>query len=117
MIGLPLTIVRVSSLRATPPEGTDSCRGVFVGFDITKTPPVQLWRSFTIPPQDGSDPNWAINDITAMQNAWVFNPKTNAAVDLKAWATSNPTTFHDFAYSDWGGPTGKLQYAFNGTHS
>src|SRR5256712_7252169 len=98
-------------------EGTDSCRGVFVGFDITKTPPVQLWRSFTIPPQDGSDPNWAINDITALQNAWVFNPKTNAAVDLKAWATSNPTTFHDFAYNDWGGPTGKLQYAFNGTNS
>src|SRR5438445_5909039 len=96
-------------------EGINSCRGVFVGFDITKTPPVQLWRSFTIPPQDGSDPNWTINDITAMQNAWVFNPKTNAAVDLKAWATSNPTTFHDFAYSDWGGPT--KQYAFNGTHS
>src|SRR5256712_4288712 len=70
-------------------EGINSCRGVFVCFDITKKPPVQLWRSFTIPPQDGSDPNWTINDITAMQNAWVFNPKTNAAVDLKAWPTSN----------------------------
>jgi hypothetical protein len=102
-------------------EGTDSCRGMFVGFDISQTVvdnsgPKLLWRAFTLPPQDGSNPNWAISAVANMTHAWVFEPKNNTAIDLKAWATQNPTSFHDFAYNDWLGPNGK-QYAFNGTHS
>lgn len=101
-------------------EGTDSCRGMFVGFDISQTvindsPPVLLWRTFTIPPQNGSDPNWAISDINNMSHAWVFDPKNGTAIDLKAWEQSNPTSFHDFAYNDWAGP--HSQFAFNGTLS
>ncbi len=106
-------------------EGTDSCRGMFVGFNITSTlsagspntapAPTVAWRVFTIPPQDSSDPNWTINNINAMDHAWVFNAANNTAIDLKKWETSNPTTFKAFAYNDWAGPN--KQYAFNGTHS
>ncbi|MDA4127475.1 MAG: PQQ-binding-like beta-propeller repeat protein [Thaumarchaeota archaeon] len=102
-------------------EGTDSCRGMYVGFDITQTvvdnsAPKLLWRDFTIPPQDGSNPNWTISDIANMSHAWVYEPTNKTAIDLKAWATNNPASFHAFAYNDWLGPNGK-QYAFNGTHS
>ena len=107
-------------------EGTDSCRGMFVGLNITNTlmanspqtapAPTLLWRVFTIPPQDGSDPNWTISDINNMTHAWVFNPANNTAIDLKAWEAADPTAFHAFAYDDWAGPGGK-QFAYNGTLS
>ena len=107
-------------------EGTDSCRGMFVGFDInamvnaaspaSAPTPTVLWRTFTIPPQDGSQPNWVVSGIQGMDHAWVFDPKNNSQIDLKAWAASNPTTFQAFAGNDWMGPNNK-QYAFNGTHS
>jgi len=94
---------------------------MFVGYDISQTvvdnsPPTLLWKAFTIPPQDSSNPNWTTSDINNMTHAWVFEPKNNSQIDLKAWATKNPTSFHDFAYNDWLGPNGK-QYNFNGTHS
>jgi hypothetical protein len=107
-------------------EGTDSCRGMYIGLNVTATveanspatapAPTLLWRVFTIPPQNGSDPSWAISDINNMTHAWVFNPANGTAIDLKAWESSNPTAFHNFAYNDWAGPSG-TQFAFNGTYS
>ncbi|HZW84885.1 MAG TPA: hypothetical protein VFE91_03150, partial [Nitrososphaerales archaeon] len=106
-------------------EGTDSCRGMFVGFDISATvsannpstapAPTLLWKTFTIPPQDGSDPGWTISSIQSMAHAWVFDPHNSTQIDLKAWMTNNPTTFQSFAGNDWAGPN--KQFAFNGTHS
>jgi outer membrane protein assembly factor BamB len=106
-------------------EGTDSCRGMWVGFNVTQTvqasspatapAPVVAWRLFTIPPQDGSDPNWTISSINNMTHAWVFEPTNNTAIDLKAWEAANPTTFQAFAGNDWAGPN--KQFAFNGTYS
>ncbi len=107
-------------------EGTDSCRGMYVGFNVTATvmastpqsapAPTIAWTVFTIPPQNGVDPNWTISSINNMTHAWVFNPANSTAIDLKAWETSNPTSFHAFAYNDWAGPSG-TQFAFNGTLS
>ena len=101
-------------------EATDSCRGMFVGFDISQTvinnsPPKLLWRTFTIPPQDGSDPGWTISSINNMTHAWVFEPKNSTQIDLKKWETSDPTSFNAFVGNDWAGP--KNQFAFNGTLS
>ena len=87
-------------------EGTDAARGFFAGFDITQSPPKLLWRTFTIPPQDGSDPNWDIRSIANMTHAFVFDG--HKAIDLKSLPQSQ---IHDIFYGDWG------DFGFNGTHS
>ncbi len=87
-------------------EGTDSGRGFYSGFDITQTPPKLLWRTFLIPPQDGSDPNWAIKSVQNMSHAYIFDG--TKAVDLKALTQSQ---LQSMLYADWG------TFGFNGTHS
>jgi len=87
-------------------EGTSAGRGFYLGFDITKTPPKLLWRTFMIPPQDGSNPNWSIGSVQNMSYAYIFDG--TKAVDLKALPSGQ---LHDMLYADWG------NFAFNGTHS
>ncbi len=81
-------------------------RGFMEGFDLTTTPPKQLWRTFVMPPQDGSNPNWSLSSVQNMSHAYIFNG--TAAVDLKALPA---TQQHDVLYNDWGND------GFNGTRS
>ena len=87
-------------------EGVNSGRGFYEGFDITSTPPRLLWRTFLIPPQDGSDPNWAIKSVQNMSYAYIFDG-TNQ-IDLKSLSSSQQQSI---LYGDWG------NFGFNGTHS
>src|SRR5438445_5280086 len=87
-------------------EASNAGRGFFVGYDITQTPPKLLWRQFILPPQNGSDPNWAINSVNSMDHAYIFNG--TSAIDLKALPQSQ---LHDMLYADWG------NFGYNGTVS
>jgi len=81
-------------------------RGFVAGWNILATPPTMLWQQFLLPPQDGSDPNWSINSVGNMTNAWIFNG--TAGVNLK---TLPAATLHTMLYNDWG------NMGFNGTRS
>jgi outer membrane protein assembly factor BamB len=87
-------------------EGTNAARGFFLGYDITQTPPKRLWQSFVIPPQDGSDPNWAAKSVNNMTYAYLFDGKNQ--IDLKAMSASQ---LQSVVGNDWG------NFGFNGTHS
>lgn len=87
-------------------EGVTAGRGFFVGYNITTTPATYLWQTFTIPPQDGSDPMWSINSVNNMSDAWIFNG--TGAVNLK---TLSPSVLNSTLYDDWG------NFGFNGTVS
>ncbi len=89
-------------------EDTDAGRGFFIGYDISQTPPKYLWTTPVIPPQDGSDPNWAIKSVQNMSHAWIYNGVSNTAVDLKNLPASQ---LNSMLYADWG------TFGFNGTHS
>src|SRR6202030_957289 len=80
-------------------EGTNAGRGFFAGFNMTTNPPTRIWQSFILPPQDGSDPNWALNSVGNMTNAYLFNGANNSAINLK---TISPTLEHQILYKDWG---------------
>ncbi|MDA4115209.1 MAG: PQQ-binding-like beta-propeller repeat protein [Thaumarchaeota archaeon] len=87
-------------------EGTDAGRGFFEGWNVTANSPTLLWRTFLMPPQDGSDPLWSINSVQNASYAWVFNG--TAQVNLKALSNS---TLYGMLYGDWG------SFGFNGTQS
>src|SRR5436309_5175013 len=87
-------------------EAANAGRGFFMGYDITQTPPKLLWRSYIIPPQDGSDPNWGIKSVQNMSYAYIFDG--TGAVDLKSLSS---TQLNSILYYDWG------NFGFNGTHS
>ncbi|MDA4127095.1 MAG: PQQ-binding-like beta-propeller repeat protein [Thaumarchaeota archaeon] len=87
-------------------EGSDAGRGFFAGFNINVNPPTLLWRSFTIPPQDGSNPNWTLQSVNNMSHAWMFDG-TNQ-IDLKAMT---PSQLQAVVGNDWG------TFGFDGKHS
>ena len=89
-------------------EGTSAGRGYFQGYDITQTPPTLLWRTFIMPPQDGSDPTWSIKSVANMSNAWIFDAPDKTAVDLKSLPQSQVQSMLN---NDWG------NFGFNGTRS
>src|SRR2546428_6241244 len=89
-------------------EGVNAPRGFLEGINVNSNPPTVLWRSFIIPPQDGSDPNWAIKSVQNMSYAYIWNGQTKKQVDLKALS---PTQLSSMLFRDWG------TFAFNGTHS
>lgn len=89
-------------------EGTDAARGFFMGIDVTSTPPHVLWRTFIMPPQDRSDPNWDIKSVQNMSHAYIWNAVAKQAVDLKALSQSQ---LQSMLGNDWG------DFGFNGTHS
>ncbi len=87
-------------------EGTDAGRGFFEGWNVTADPPTLMWRTFLMPPQDGSDPLWSIKSVQNASYAWVFNG--TAQLDLKALPNS---TLYGMLYGDWGG------FGYNGVQS
>lgn len=87
-------------------EGTDAGRGFFEAWNITSSPPQLLWRTFLMPPQDGSDPTWSLQSVQNASYAWVFNG--TAQINLKALPNS---TLYGMLYGDWG------NLGYNGTHS
>jgi len=89
-------------------EDTSSARGFFEAFDITATPPKLIWKTFLMPPQDGSDPLWSIHSIQNATNAWSYEPTNNSAINLK---TLPNATLYSMFYNDWG------KDGFNGTYS
>jgi outer membrane protein assembly factor BamB len=87
-------------------EGTDAGRGFFEGWNISSTSPVLMWRTFLLPPQDGSDPSWSISSVHNATYAWIFNGTSQ--VDLKALSNSS---LYSMLYRDWG------NFGFDGVHS
>jgi outer membrane protein assembly factor BamB len=99
-------------------------RGFLDGYLINSTNPTLIWQTAIIPPQDGSNPNWGVQQVQNMIGAWIFNG--TGAVDLKALPASqlNATLYDDWGYArysnstnsysgttpGWGGP-----WAFNST--
>ena len=89
-------------------EGTDSARGFIEGIDVNANPPKVLWRSFIMPPQDGSDPNWSVKSVQNLTSAWIWNAVAKSAVDLKGLSS---TQLQTMLGGDWG------NFGFNGTRS
>ncbi len=87
-------------------EGTSAGRGFLEGFDVTQSTPRLLWRTFVVPPQDGSDPNWSIKSVQNMSYAYTFDGKQQ--IDLKKLSQQQ---LHSSLFGDWG------TFGFNGTHS
>ena len=87
-------------------EGDAAGRGFLEAWNITTTTPKFMWRTYVIPPQDGSDPNWSLNSVMNMSYAYIFNGQT--AVDLKTLPYSQSS---QMLVRDWG------NFAFNGTNS
>jgi hypothetical protein len=80
-------------------EGTDAARGFFMGYNISVNPPKLMWTTFISPPQDGSNPNWAISDVANMTNAWIWNAPQGNATNLK---TLPAAALKSMLYDDWG---------------
>jgi outer membrane protein assembly factor BamB len=76
---------------------SDSGRGFFRGWDVTVNPPKLLWTTFTNAPQDGSNPNFDLQQVASMKGAWIFDGK--GAVDLKGLS---PSVANATLYNDWG---------------
>jgi len=87
----------VMTVTTSGSEGTDAGRGFFEGWNVTANPPTLMWRTFLMPPQDGSDPLWSIKSVQNASYAWVFNG--TAQVNLKALTNS---TLYGMLYGDWG---------------
>jgi glucose dehydrogenase len=87
-------------------EGTTAGRGFFAGYDLNANPPQKLWTQFVIPPQDGSDQNWAINSVKNMDYAYTFDGAKQ--IDLKALSASQ---MNSVLSGDWG------KFGFDGTRS
>ncbi|MDG6967470.1 MAG: PQQ-binding-like beta-propeller repeat protein [Nitrososphaerota archaeon] len=92
-------------------EGTDAGRGFYEGWNVTASPPTLMWRTFVMPPQDGSDPLWSLHSVENASYAWVFNG--TAQVNLKTLPNS---TLYGMLYGDWGnmGFDGANSYAGTG---
>ena len=87
-------------------EGTDAGRGFFEAWNVTASPPTLMWRTFIMPPQDGSNQFWSIHSVENASYAWVFNG--TAQINLKALPNS---TLYGMLYGDWG------DFGFNGQQS
>jgi outer membrane protein assembly factor BamB len=87
-------------------EGDSGGRGFLEAWNISTTTPRFMWRTYVIPPQDGSDPNWSLDSVMNMSHAYIFNGQT--AVDLKTLPYSQ---LSQMLVGDWG------NFGFNGTLS
>ncbi len=85
-------------------EGTTAGRGFYEAYNVSTGNPVFMWRDFIMPPQNNSDPNWDIQSVGNMTNAYIFNG--TGAVNLK---TLSPSVLNSTLYDDWG------TMGFNGT--
>ncbi len=87
-------------------EGDSGGRGFIEAWNIATTTPKFMWRTYIIPPQNGSDPNWSLDSVMNMSYAYIFNGQT--AVDLKTLPYSE---LSQMLVGDWG------TFGFNGTLS
>jgi outer membrane protein assembly factor BamB len=87
-------------------EGDSAGRGFIEAWNITTTTPKFMWRTYIIPPQDGSDPDWSLDSVMNMSHAYIFNG--SAAIDLK---TLPQAQLSQMLVGDWG------NFGFNGTRS
>ncbi|MDA4115437.1 MAG: PQQ-binding-like beta-propeller repeat protein [Thaumarchaeota archaeon] len=87
-------------------EGDSAGRGFLEAWNVTTTTPRFMWRTYVIPPQDGSDPNWSLDTVLNMTHAYIFNG--TGEVDLKALPQSQ---LSQMLVGDWG------TFGFNGTTS
>ncbi len=87
-------------------EGDSAGRGFIEGWSVSTTTPKFLWRTYVIPPQDGSEPQWSLDSVMNMSHAYIFNG--TGAVDLKALP---PSQLSSMLTGDWG------NFGFNGTNS
>jgi len=89
-------------------EGDSAGRGFVEGWNITTTTPKFMWRTYVIPPQDGSDPDWSLYSVMNMSYAYIFNG--TAAVNLKTLPYSQ---LSQMLVGDWGtfGFNGSLSFA------
>jgi len=84
-------------------EGTDAGRCAYFGWDITVNPPKLLWTTYCSPPQNGINPNWDIQSVTNMTNAWIWDATTGNSINLKTLPVNQ---LHDVLYDDWGYTSG-----------
>lgn len=87
-------------------EGDSAGRGFLEAWNITTTSPRFMWRTYLLPPQDGSDPDWSLDSVTNMSYAYIFNG--TSAVNLK---TLPQGQLDQMLVGDWG------DFGFNGTLS
>jgi outer membrane protein assembly factor BamB len=83
-------------------EAESAGRGFFVGIDLRpwfekKDNPTLKWLTYIMPPQDGSDPEWAIKSVNSLKHAWIFDGKQQ--IDMKAWPDDLK---RKILYDDWG---------------
>lgn len=87
-------------------EGDSAGRGFLEAWSLATTEPKFVWRTYVIPPQDGSDPNWSLDSVLNMSHAYIFDGKS--AIDLKALPQGE---LSQMLAGDWG------NFGFNGTLS
>ncbi|HVB96040.1 MAG TPA: PQQ-binding-like beta-propeller repeat protein [Nitrososphaerales archaeon] len=87
-------------------EGDSGGRGFLEAWNLATTAPKFMWRTYVIPPQDGSDPRWSLDSVMNMTHAYIFNG--TAAVDLKALPQDQ---LNRMLVGDWG------NFGFNKTIS
>jgi quinohemoprotein ethanol dehydrogenase len=89
-------------------EGDSAGRGFVEGWNVTTTTPRFMWRTYVIPPQDGSDPDWSLDSVMNMSYAYIFNG--TSAVNLKTLPYSQ---LSQMLVGDWGafGFNGSLSFA------
>ncbi len=87
-------------------EGTSDGRGFLEAFNLTTSTPQLMWRTFVMPPQDGSDPGWSLSSVENSTNAYIFNG--TAAINLK---TLPQPELRAMLFGDWG------TMGYNGTNS
>jgi outer membrane protein assembly factor BamB len=85
-------------------EDQGAGRGFFVGVDLKpwlegRGDPRIIWRTFIIPPQDGSDPEWTLKLVDQMKGAWIFDWTRDQLVNLKTLPDNQK---RQLLYDDWG---------------
>jgi outer membrane protein assembly factor BamB len=102
-------------------EGQGAGRGFFVGVDLKpwlegRGSPQIIWRTFHVPPQDGSDPEWTLRLVDQMRGAWIWDGEK--LVNIKTLPADQK---RQLLYDDWGYkrfveqyPNERVSYAGNG---
>jgi glucose dehydrogenase len=83
-------------------EAQSAGRGFYVGVDLKpwlegKGNPQINWRTFIIPPQDGSDPEWTLKLVDQMKGAWIWDGEK--LVNIKTLPAEQK---RQLLYDDWG---------------
>ncbi|MCS6769736.1 MAG: PQQ-binding-like beta-propeller repeat protein [Candidatus Caldarchaeum sp.] len=96
------TSKKIMVIGAGVSEGQGAGRGFFVGVDLKpwlerRGDPQMIWRTFIIPPQDGSDPEWTMKMVDQMRGAWIWDGEK--LVNIKTLPAEQK---RQLLYDDWG---------------